>query len=125
GTCSSGNDEPMVPEACGEGKQSQTSTAEGDESEPPATEDAAQLEDVDSVIDAAADIVSDPEVNWDRGVGNMSIRFQSSGEESQDRKITHELLRVAARAAFAPQTVSIVGAASEGVWRCAVNWSDV
>lgn len=123
--CSSGDDEPMGPDAVGEGNQSQPSAAEGDESEPPATEDAAQLEDVDSVIDAAADIVSDPEVNWDRVVGNMSIRFQSSGEESQDRKITNELLQVAARAEFAPQTVSIVGDTSEGVWSYAFNWSDV
>ena len=106
----------MGPDAVGEGHQGQPSTEEDNESEPPTEEDASQLEDVDSVREAAADIVTDPKANWDRALGNMSIRFQSSGEERQDRKITNELLQVAARAEFAPQTVSIVGDTSDSVW---------
>lgn len=123
--CSSADDEPMGPDAVGEGHQGQPSTEEDNESEPPTEEDASQLEDVDSVREAAADIVTDPKVNWDRALGNMSIRFQSSGEERQDRKITNELLQVAARAEFAPQTVSIVGDTSDSVWNYTFNWSEV
>lgn len=123
--CSSTDNEPMGPDAVGEGDQTQPTTADGNESEPPAEEDASQLEDADAVSDAAADIVNDPEVNWDRAVGNMRIRFQSSGQEKQDRKITNELLQVAARAEFAPQTVSIVGDTSDGVWNYTFNWSEV
>lgn len=123
--CSSANDEPMGPDAIGEGSETQPTATGGDESQPPAEEDAPPLEDVDAVSNAAAGIVSDPEVNWDRAVGNMSIRFESSGQVKQDQQITNELLQVAARAEFAPQTVSIVGDTSDGVWNYTFNWSEV
>lgn len=122
--CSPSDDEPMGPDAVGEGSQSRPTSAD-ENSQPPAEEGASQLEDVDAVSDAAANVVSNPEVNWDRTVGNMSIRFESSGQEKQDRKITNELLQVAARAEFAPQTVSIVGDTSGGVWSYTFNWSEV